>query len=240
MYANNEVGTIQPIAEIGRICHEHGVLFHTDAIQAGGSLDLNVDRLQVDLLALSAHKFYGPKGVGVLYIRRGTPLLATQTGGAHERGLRAGTQNVPYIVGLATALRLAYTELEERNAHYRQLRDRLITGIPERIPDCRLTGHPMERLPNHASFVIHGVQGQELLMYLDLAGFAASSGSACNTGDPSPSEVLTAMGIPADWAVGSLRLTVGWQNTLEQITALLDTLPEIVSRIRGIEERVLI
>jgi cysteine desulfurase len=197
-------------------------------------LDLNVDRLNVDLLALSAHKFYGPKGVGVLYVRRGTALLPSQTGGGHEQGLRAGTQNVAYIVGLATALRLAQREKAETNARFQALRDRLIAGVLGAIPNTRLTGHSTERLPNNASFAIHGVTGQDLLVHLDMAGVAASSGSACAVGDPEPSDVLLATGLPREWALGALRLTVGRHTTDEQIEYTLDVLPRIVERLRAL------
>jgi len=235
MYANNEVGTIQPIAEIARIARAKGVPFHTDAVQAGGMLDLDVNRLGVDLMTLSAHKFYGPKGVGLLYIRQGTPYLSPLTGGGHERGRRAGTVNVAGIVGLATALRLAQEARESENARLRRLRDRLIRGILERVPDARLTGHPTERLPHHASFVFKGINGEELLLALDVEGIAASTGSACTSGRPEPSEVLGAMGLPHEWAVGSLRLTLGKANTGEDVDAVLEILPRAVARLRQME-----
>lgn len=235
MYANNEVGTIQPIAEIARIARAKGVPFHTDAVQAGGMLDLDVNRLGVDLMTLSAHKFYGPKGVGLLYIRQGTPYLSPLTGGGHERGRRAGTVNVAGIVGLATALRLAQEARESENARLRRLRDRLIRGILERVPDARLTGHPTERLPHHASFVFKGINGEELLLALDVEGIAASTGSACTSGRPEPSEVLGAMGLPHEWAVGSLRLTLGKANTDEDVDAVLEILPRAVARLRQME-----
>ncbi len=235
MYANNEVGTIQPIAEIGRIARAKGIPFHTDAVQAGGMLDLDVGRLGVDLLTLSAHKFYGPKGVGVLYLRQGTPYLPTITGGGHERGRRAGTVNVAGIVGLATALRLAQESRESENARLRRLRDRLIQGILERVPDARLTGHPTERLPHHASFVFKGINGEELLLALDVEGIAASTGSACTSGRPEPSEVVLAMGFPHEWAVGSLRLTLGKSNTDEDIDVVLEVLPRAVARLRAMQ-----
>lgn len=234
IYANNEIGTVQPIAEIGALARRKGIPFHTDAVQAGGMLDLNVNRLNVDLLALSAHKFYGPKGVGALYVRQGAPLLSVQTGGGHEHGLRAGTQNVPYIVGLATALRLAQREKDSLNPRLQALRDRLIAGVLETIPEARLTGHPSQRLPNHASFAICGVTGQDLLVHLDLAGIAASSGSACAVGNPEPSEVLLALGLPREWALGALRLSVGRQTTEEEIAYTLDVLPRIVQRLRAL------
>lgn len=235
MYANNEVGTIQPIAEIARIARAKGIPFHTDAVQAGGMLDLDVNRLGVDLMTLSAHKFYGPKGVGVLYIRQGTPYLSTITGGGHERGRRAGTVNVAGIVGLATALRLAQEGRESENARLRRLRDRLVRGILERVPDARLTGHPTERLPHHASFVFKGINGEELLLALDVEGIAASTGSACTSGRAEPSEVLLAMGLPHEWAVGSLRLTLGKSSTDEDIDYVLDVLPRAVARLREIQ-----
>jgi len=233
MYANNEVGTIQPIAEIGRIARDRGILFHTDAVQAGGTLDLDVDGLNVDLLSLSAHKFYGPKGVGVLYVRRGTPLVPIQTGGGHEGNRRAGTENVPYIVGLAEALRLAYQEKERNNQEIEQLRDRLVEGVLSSIWDCELTGHPTQRLPNNASFVFKYVEGEAILLNLDLLGIAASSGSACSTGSMEASHVLAAMGIPPEVAHGSLRLTLGIDNREEDIDYVLEALPGVVAKLRA-------
>jgi cysteine desulfurase len=232
MYANNEVGTIEPIAEIGEIARQKGIPFHTDAVQAGGTLDLNVDKLNVDLLSLSAHKFYGPKGVGVLYVRNGTPLLPTQTGGGHERNRRAGTENVPYIVGLATALRLAYDHAESNNQRIAALRDRLVDELTAEIPDVQLTGHPAHRLPNNASFVFKYIEGEAMLLNLDLAGVCASSGSACTTGEAEPSFVLTAMGIPPEIAHGSLRLTLGRENTEDDIDYVMSVLPGIVEKLR--------
>jgi len=232
MYANNEVGTIEPIAEIGEIARQKGIPFHTDAVQAGGTLDLNVDKLNVDLLSLSAHKFYGPKGVGVLYVRNGTPLLPTQTGGSHERNRRAGTENVPYIVGLATALRLAYDHAESNNQRIAALRDRLVDELTAEIPDVQLTGHPAHRLPNNASFVFKYIEGEAMLLNLDLAGVCASSGSACTTGEAEPSFVLTAMGIPPEIAHGSLRLTLGRENTDDDIDYVMSVLPGIVEKLR--------
>ncbi len=233
MYANNEVGTIQPIAEIGRIAKERGIPFHTDAVQAGGALSLDVNALNVDLLSLSAHKFYGPKGVGLLYARKGTPLWPMQTGGSQERNRRAGTENVAFAVGMATALELAYAELEQTNNRVRALRDRLIAGVLERIPDVELTGHPTQRLPNSASFVVKYVEGEAMLLSLDMKGIFASSGSACTSMSLSPSHVLTAMGFPPEIAHGSLRLTLGKGNTEEEIDYVLDVLPEIISRLRA-------
>lgn len=234
IYANNEVGTIEPIAEIGEIARAHKIPFHTDAVQAGGSLSLDVKALRVDFMSLSAHKFYGPKGIGVLYARRGVPFLPMQTGGGHERNRRAGTENVPYIVGLATALRLAYEELEETNARLIRLRDRLIAGVLERIPDSQLTGHPTQRLPNSASFVFKYVEGESILLNLDMMGVAASSGSACTSASLEPSHVLTAMGFPHEVAHGSLRLTLGKENTDEDVDYVLDILPSIIDKLRKI------
>lgn len=232
MYANNEIGTIQPLAEISAVCRTRGIFVHTDAVQAASQLDLNVQSLGVDYLALGAHKFYGPKGVGALYVRHGSPLLPTQTGGNHEGGLRAGTPNVPYIVGLAEALKITVAERQTHNTHFRQLRDRLISEILALIPEIQLTGHPSERLPNHASFVFHHVDGNALLMHLDLAGVAASSGSACKTGNPKPSEVLLALGLTPEWALGSLRLTVGRTTTQADVDRLLNVLLGAVTKVR--------
>lgn len=232
IYANNEIGTINPISEIGEICRSRGVIFHTDAVQAAGYLSLDVNSLNADLISIGAHKFYGPKGIGVLYIRKGLSILPAQTGGGQEFGFRAGTQNIPYIVGLAGALRLAQTEKEERISSLIPLRDQLIGTILDEIPDAQLTGHPKERLPNHASFIFNGVDGNALLMMLDVEGFACSSGSACKTGNPEPSEVLTSLGIASEWALGSLRLTLGNYTTPSQIEEFLTVLPKVVSKLR--------
>jgi len=234
MFANNEVGTIQPIAQIGEMARAHKIPFHTDAVQAAGALALDVKAQNVDLLSLSAHKFYGPKGVGLLYARRGVPFLPVQTGGGHERSRRAGTENVPYIVGLATALELATQELEESNSRITQLRDRLIAGVLERIPDSQLSGHPTQRLPNNASFLFEYIEGESILLNLDMMGIAASSGSACTSGSLEPSHVLTAMGFSHETAHGSLRLTLGKENTLEEIEYVLEVLPGIVEKLRQI------
>lgn len=233
MMANNEVGTVQNMAKIGRICRERGVPFHTDAVQAAGRLPLELDDVGVDLLALSAHKFYGPKGVGVLYVRRDTPFVSSMTGGAHERGRRSGTVNVAGAVGLATALRLAEEERVTEMLRLRRLRDYLIEGVPERIPDSRLTGHPKHRLAHHASFAFLGVEGESVVLNLDLEGVAASSGAACAEGEPEPSFVLSAMGLPPDWSVGSLRLTLGRGNDEADVERVLDVLPGIISRLRS-------
>lgn len=235
MYANNEVGTIQSLAEIGSIARTHDIPFHTDAVQAAGKLNLNVDQLGVDLLSLSAHKFYGPKGVGALYIRRGTTLVPTLTGGGHERGQRPGTVNVAGSVGLATALQLAEEERDSENARLSELRDRLISAILTSVPETRLTGHPKQRLADSASFVFRDCDGEALLMALDLSGIAASTGSACTTGDPEPSFVLTAMGLEPEWAIGSIRLTLGRWTTTQQIDHVLEVLPSAVERTRALQ-----
>ncbi len=234
MYANNEVGTIQPVRAIADIAHPCGALVHTDAVQTAGQLPLDVRELGVDLLTISAHKFYGPKGIGALYARDGIRLTPSQSGGAQEQGRRAGTHAVPLIVGLAKALELAYEEVDIHNAHSARLRDRLIAGILDRVPDAHLTGHPAQRLYNHASFVFKDVDGNTLLMHLDLAGIAASSGSACKTGQPEPSTVLLSMGVEPTWALGSLRLTVGRQTTEADIDYALDVIPEAVEKVRKV------
>ncbi len=233
MYANNEVGTIEPISEIARLCRARRVPFHTDAVQAGGALDLDVNRLGVDLLSLSAHKFYGPKGVGVLYVRQGTRILPQLQGGSQERNRRAGTENVPGIVGMAEALRLAYAELEQQNAHLCHLRDQLIERLLK-LPGAHLTGHPTERLPNNASFCFEGIEGESVLLNLDMLGIAASSGSACTSASLDPSHVLVAMGIPVELAHGSLRLTLGKENTQEDIDAICAALPGILEQLRAL------
>jgi len=235
IYANNEIGTINPIAEIGALCQQRGIPFHTDAVQATAHLPIDVQALNVDLLSLGAHKFYGPKGIGALYLRQGTPLVPTLTGGGQEFGLRAGTQNVPYIVGMAEALRIAAEEKQEHLSATLPLRERLIEQVLAQIPDAKLTGHPKERLPNHTSFVFKGLDGNALLMALDVEGYACSSGSACKTGDPEPSEVLTALGLDREWALGSLRVTLGRHTTAEEIEAFLTILPQIVERLRALE-----
>jgi cysteine desulfurase len=232
MYANNEVGTIQPLAQIAQVTRERGVPLHTDAVQAGGALDLDVERLGVDLMSLSAHKFYGPKGVGILYARRQVKFWPMQTGGGHENRRRAGTENVPYIVGMATALELAHEHAEEENRRLIALRDRLIAGILARIPETRLTGHPTQRLPNSASFVFRYVEGEGILLNLDLLGICASSGSACTSANLEPSHVLAAMGIPIEMAHGSLRLTLGRDNRPQDVERVIEALPGIVQKLR--------
>jgi cysteine desulfurase len=235
MYANNEIGTINPIPEIAGICRASGVPFHTDAVQAAAYLPLDVQALGVDMMSLGAHKFYGPKGVGALYVRKGTPLISQLTGGGQEFSLRAGTQNVPYIVGFAEALRLTHEEGEQRAAHVKPLRDWIIGTVLETIPDSRLTGHMDSRLPHHASFAFKDVDGNLLLTLLDAAGFACSSGSACKTGNPEPSEVMNAIGLSRDWGLGSLRVTLGRDTTSGDIESFLRVLPEQVQKARRLK-----
>lgn len=232
IFANNEIGTINPVAEIGAICREHGVFFHTDAVQAAAHLPIDVQAMNIDLLSLGAHKFYGPKGVGALYVRKGIEVQPAQTGGSQEYGLRGGTQNVPYIVGMAEAFALAQDERETRERNVVPIRDKIIGSTLELIPESRLTGHPEKRLPNHASFVFRGVDGNALLMLLDNQGFACSSGSACKTGDPEPSGVLLAVGLNREWALGSLRITLGKDSTPADAQALIDALPGLVEQAR--------
>jgi cysteine desulfurase len=237
MYANNEIGTINPIADLAEIAKKNNIIFHTDAVQAAAYLDVDITKLNIDLMSLGGHKFYGPKGVGALYVRDGTKLVPHQTGGGQENSLRAGTHNVPYIVGFAEALRLAAEEREMRSDHVKPLRDHIIGNVLETIPDSRLTGHPENRLPNHASFVFKDVDGNLLLQMLDSAGFACSSGSACKTGNPEPSEVITALGYSRDWALGSLRVTLGVNSTPEHIDSFLKELPALVDKARKLNQR---
>ena len=232
MYANNEIGSVQAIGELGELCRERNVPFHTDAVQAAGKLPLDVDALSVDALSASAHKFYGPKGVGFLYLRKGTPFHPFLTGGSHEGGRRAGTHNVPGIVGMATALALCETEREQEMARLRQLRDRIIGHTLEEVPGARLTGSPTKRLANHASFTIRDVEAEGILIALDLAGFAASSGSACTSARQKPSHVLEAVGVPVEELAGGLRLSLGYSNDAEQVELLLKSLPMIIERHR--------
>jgi cysteine desulfurase len=232
MYANNEVGTVQPLPEIGRIARAKGIAFHTDAVQAGGQMNLNVYRLNVDLMALSAHKFYGPKGVGVLYVRSGTELISALTGGGHERGRRPGTVNVAEVVGLTTALQLTHERHDAENSRVAALRDQLVAGVFERISEVQLTGHPTRRLPNSASFAVKGVEGETLLMALDLEGICVSTGSACTTGEAEPSHVLLSLGFDREWALGSLRMTLGHLTKPEDIATVLDVLPRVVEQLR--------
>ncbi|HEU0073275.1 MAG TPA: cysteine desulfurase family protein [Dehalococcoidia bacterium] len=242
MYANNEVGTIEPIADLVRTAKDFGrhIVFHTDAVQAAGALDLNVDALGVDMLSLAAHKFYGPKGVGALYVRPRTPFVGQLLGGSQERNRRAGTEDVAGAVGFAKALQLAEAEREANVAHVLVLRDHLAAELPRRMPGVRLTGpsDPRKRSPNSFSCCLEGVEGEAVLIQLDLNGISASSGSACTTGSLEPSHVLTAMGVPADIARGSLRVTLGHENTLEDIDRLLNTLPRAVEKLRALAPQI--
>jgi cysteine desulfurase len=232
MYANNEIGTINPIREIAEICKANHVLLHADAVQAAAYLPLDVESLGVDMMSLGAHKFYGPKGVGALYVRKGTPLISHLTGGGQEFSLRAGTQNVPYIVGFAEALRLTNDERDQRVTHVKPLRDQIIGRVLETIPDSQLTGHLESRLPHHASFAFKDVDGNLLLTLLDAAGFACSSGSACKTGNPEPSEVMNAIGLSREWGLGSLRVTLGVHTTSADVDSFLNVLPGLVQKVR--------
>ena len=233
MAANNEIGTIEPIAEIGAVCRAHKVLFHTDAVQAVGHMPLDVAAMQIDMLSLSGHKFYAPKGVGALYIRTGVRIENLIEGGAQERNRRAGTENVPAIVGMGKAIELITAEMAEENARISGLRDRLIAGILDASPESRLNGHPTKRLPGNVNVSIRYIEGEALLLSLDMAGIAASSGSACTSGSLDPSHVLLAIGLPHEIAHGSLRLTIGRDNTQDEIDRVLEELPKIVSRLRA-------
>ncbi len=232
MSANNEIGTLEPVAEIGKIAHKRGIVFHTDAVQAFGAIPINVNQIQADLLSLSAHKLYGPKGIGALYIREGTRIEPLIHGGAQERGLRAGTENVAGAVGLGTAVAAAIKTREADERKIRFLRDRLIKGILERIPDAYLNGSKEKRLPNNCHFSFRGIESESLLLRLDLVGIAASGGSACTSGAPDASHVLRAIGLPDDKSQGSIRMTVGKENTEEEIDEVLRILPDIVKDLR--------
>lgn len=232
MIANNEIGTIEPIAACGKICRDHGVRFHTDAVQAIGSIPIDVEAMNVDLLSLSAHKFYGPKGIGALYIRKGVRIDNLLHGGAQERRRRAGTENVPGIVGMGAAIERASERREAYSRRLIALRDRLYGGITERIEHVRLNGHPTERLPGNLNFSIRFIEGESILLMLNHAGICASSGSACTSGSLDPSHVLLAIGLPHEIAHGSLRLTLGESNTDEDVDYVLETLPPIVERLR--------
>lgn len=233
MLANNEVGTIQPIAEIGELAKKAGITFHTDAVQAVGNIQVDVNDLQVDLLSLSAHKFYGPKGVGALYIRSGTKINKYLHGGAQERNRRATTENVPAIVGLGKAAEMAEKNLSEKQSRITELRDKLIAGIEEKINHVRLNGSREQRLPGNISFCLQYIEGESILMKLDLEGIAASSGSACTSGSLDPSHVLLAMGLSHEVAHGSLRLSLGKYNTEEDVDKVLEVLPKVVADLRA-------
>lgn len=232
MYANNEIGTIQPIEEIGAVCREKGVLFHTDAVQAVGHLHIDVKAQQIDLLSLSAHKFHGPKGVGALYVRRGIPLETVISGGGQERGKRAGTENVPAIMGMAAALEEACTGIEENSRKLTLLRDRLIAGLNQ-IPYSELNGAKEPRLPGNVNFCFEGIEGESLLLLLDEKGICASSGSACTSGTLDPSHVLLAIGRPHEVAHGSLRLSLGEEMTEKEIDSIIEAVTDVVTRLRS-------
>ncbi len=233
MHANNEIGTIEPIAEIGALCRDRGVTFHSDAVQTVGALEVDVRKIPIDLLSINAHKFYGPKGVGALYVRRGTRLATMQTGGGQEKGRRTGTENVAGIVGLGVAMRIARERRATESPRQARLRDRLISGVRTRVPDVVLNGHPTDRLPNNASFCVPGTDGESLIVALDLEGFAVSSGSACTSGETEPSHVLLALGLDREVAKGSLRVTVGRSTTEADVDAFVRALEHIVARLRN-------
>lgn len=232
MFANNEIGTIEPVAEIGRIAREHGVLFHTDAVQAFGQLPINVDELNIDMLSSSGHKLNGPKGIGFLYIRKGVKIRSFLHGGAQERKRRAGTENVPGIVGFGKAVELALATMEERTAKERKLRDHLMERVLKEIPFTRVNGDRTNRLPNNVNLCFQFVEGESLLIMLDMKGICGSSGSACTSGSLDPSHVLLAIGLPHEIAHGSLRLTLGEDTTLEDIDFTVDAIKEIVTQLR--------
>ena len=233
MFANNEIGTIEPIAELGQIAHEHGILFHTDAVQAYTQVPIDVEKMHIDLLSASGHKLNGPKGIGFLYIRQGLKVKSFIHGGAQERKRRAGTENVPGIVGLGKAVEIAMETMEERTAKESELRDYLIARIEEEIPFAKLNGHREKRLPNNVNFCFRFIEGESMLIMLDMAGICGSSGSACTSGSLDPSHVLLAIGLPHEIAHGSLRLTLGDENTKEQVDYVVDHLKEIVAKLRA-------
>lgn len=233
MFANNEIGTIEPVKEIGEIAKKHGILFHTDAVQAFGQVPINVDECNIDMLSASAHKLHGPKGIGFLYIRKGVKILSMIHGGAQERRRRAGTENVPGIVGFGTAAKIAGMKMEEKAQKEIELRDYLISRVLKEIPYARLNGHREKRLPNNANFAFEFIEGESMLILLDMAGICASSGSACTSGSLDPSHVLLAIGLPHEKAHGSLRLTLSEETKKEEIDYVVDKLKEIVDRLRG-------
>ena len=232
VYGNNEIGSILPISQIGAICKEAGVPFHTDAVQAVGHVHINVKEQNIDMLSLAAHKFHGPKGVGALYVRRGFPLVNLIDGGAQERGKRAGTENIPAIMGMAAALEEAVSHLDENAAKVTAMRDKLIAGLSQ-IPHCALNGDPVNRLPGNVSFCFEGIEGESLLLLLDAKGICASSGSACTSGSLDPSHVLLAIGRVHDVAHGSLRLSLSHYNTMEEVDHILAAVPEVVQLLRN-------
>jgi cysteine desulfurase len=233
MFANNEIGTIQPIQEIGEIAKEHGIVFHTDAVQAYGQIPIDVDACHIDMLSASGHKLNGPKGIGFLYIRTGLKLRSFVHGGGQERSRRAGTENVPGIVGLSKACEIAFATMEERTEKERELRDYLIQRLLKEVPYARLNGHPEKRLPNNINISFQFVEGESMLIMLDMKGVCASSGSACTSGSLDPSHVLLAIGLPHEIAHGSLRMTLGEENTREEMDYVADCIEEIVTRLRS-------
>jgi cysteine desulfurase len=232
MHANSEVGTIQPVAEIGRIAREHGVAFHVDAVQTFGKVPIDVDAMGIDLLSFSAHKIYGPKGVAGLFIRKGTKMVSIQHGGEHERRRRAGTENVPGIVGFGKAVEVRARDMHEEAVRVTALRDRLWNGIAARVPDVRLNGHPTERLPGTASICYRHVESESIVLGLDLRGIAVSAGSACTAGNVEPSYVLVAMGVPLDWAMGAVRSSLGRSTTAEDIDYVIESVAPLVTKLR--------
>jgi cysteine desulfurase len=232
MHANSEVGTLQPVAEIGRIAREHGVAFHVDAVQTFGKVPIDVDAMGIDLLSFSAHKIYGPKGVAGLFVRKGTKMVAIQHGGEHERRRRAGTENVPGIVGFGKAVEVRARDMHEEAQRVSALRDRLWQGISARVPDVRLNGHPTERLPGTASICYRHVESESIVLGLDLKGIAVSAGSACTSGNVEPSYVLVAMGVPLDWAMGTVRSSLGRATTAEDIDYVVDSVVPLVQKLR--------
>jgi cysteine desulfurase len=233
MHANNEVGTIQPLAELAGLTKEKGVYFHTDAVQSTGKLKIDVNELNVDMLSLSAHKFYGPKGVGALYIRRGVRLTPLAHGGHHEKSRRAGTENVPGIVGLAKALDVAHADMQEEEKRLKNLTETFFKKVTERIPDVFMNGHPVLRIPNTMNVSFKGVEGESIILNLDLKGIGVASGSACTSGSLEPSHVLSAMGVPGDLAQSSLRFSFGRNNTMEDVDYVVEILPEIIAKLRA-------
>ena len=238
MAANNEIGTMQPIQQIGALARQHGILFHTDAVQAAATTRWDMATMPIDLLSMAPHKFYGPKGVGMLYVREGIELISSLTGGGQEDGRRSGTVNVAFAVGAAEAFKLAQENVEAHVAHYTTLRDQLIAGVLAAVPtdEIILTGHPTERLPHHASFALKNLSGNDLLMHLDMAGICASSGSACKTGDPKPSAILETIGLGPAWTTGGLRFTVGSQNSPADIKHVIQAMPSVVEKVHKVSQ----
>ena len=234
MHANNIVGTIQPISEIGKILKEHGIIFHTDAVQTFANIEADVNKLNVDLLSLSGHKIYGPKGVGALYIKKGTRIMPQILGGGHERGIRSGTENIPGIAGLAKAVEIGQRNLSDRIKKITKMRDYLVSNVLEKIDEVRFNGHPSERLPGNCNFSFKYIEGESIVLKLDYAGIAASSGSACSSSSLKPSHTLIAMGLSNEEAYGSLRITLGFENTKEEIDCFLEVIQKIISDLRKI------